>query len=59
MLHYFEEVEKTSNSELPGLTGREKEWAMKAVRRTMKNSEKRGKYNDYSPELRAKIHVYK
>ena len=60
MLRYFKKVEENpSQSGLPGLTLEEKQRASEEVRRiTEKNSEKRGKYNDYTPELRAKIGKY-
>ena len=60
MLRYFKKVEENpSQSGLPGLTLEEKQRASEEVRRIIeKNSEKRGKYNDYTPELRAKIGKY-
>ena len=55
MLRYFKKIEKTPQSIVPGLTLEEQERATTEVQRVIKEkTAKRGKYNDYTPEQRAK-----
>ena len=56
MLRYFKKVEKSSHSDVPGLSLEQKERADQEVQRAIeKQAEKRSKYNDYTPEIGAKI----
>ena len=56
MLRYFKKVEKTAQSDVPGLSLEEKEWANRELQIAVeKKAEKWSKYNDYTPEICAKI----